>query len=386
LEESAKILIIDDEEVVVDACRAILDATGYRVQSAGSGEDGLALVDESRPDVVVVDLKMPGMSGFEVLERLRASHPTIVAIVITGYATVSSAVDAMKQGAYDFLPKPFTPEEFRLIIRRAVEKRNLVLETMALRREREVLREHFASIVSHELKSPLGAVQQNVFVLERELAETVPDDQLRRLSRIKSRMSDVLALIDTWRRGVTIDLDAIKERFAPITIDVPIAKAIESVLPQATRKAIDIKTSVAAPTLQTLGDEGTLTQALVNLLGNSVKYSHADSVVTVSASQANGEIQVAVRDEGIGIAEEDLPFIFDTFYRAQSGAEAESGTGLGLAVTRRIVEAHGGTISVNSVVGKGSTFVVTLPVLPADSMNQARREAEAAHSVKEGHG
>ena len=120
---------------------------------------GLDLIQEFHPDLVFVDLKMPGLSGLEVIEKIHEYDPTIVTIVITGYATVSSAVEAMKQGAYDFLPKPFTPDELRLIAQRGVEKRKLVLETIALRREKELLRENFAAIVSHELKSPLGAVQ-----------------------------------------------------------------------------------------------------------------------------------------------------------------------------------------------------------------------------------
>jgi len=141
VEGNARILVVDDEEIVLDSCTEILRGEGYQLATAADGERGLALVKEFRPDIVVVDLKMPGLSGFDVLARLKESDPTIVTIVITGYATVSSAVEAMKHGAYDFLPKPFTPEEFRLIIRRAVEKRSLTFEAMALRRERDLLRD-----------------------------------------------------------------------------------------------------------------------------------------------------------------------------------------------------------------------------------------------------
>jgi DNA-binding NtrC family response regulator len=171
-----KILIIDDEEVVLDSCTEILAGSNYEIATATDGVRGLTLVEEFHPDLVFVDLKMPGISGFEVLEKIREYDSTVVAIVITGYATVSSAVEAMKKGAYDFLPKPFTPDEFRLITRRGLEKRTLVLETMALRREREILRENFAAIVSHELKGPLSAVQQNLFVLEQELSSSAQAD------------------------------------------------------------------------------------------------------------------------------------------------------------------------------------------------------------------
>jgi len=360
-EDTAKILIIDDEEIVLDSCEEILDSGPYRLATARNGADGLRLLEEFQPDLVVVDLKMPGMSGFEVLEQVQKSQPTVVTIVITGYATVSSAVEAMKKGAYDFLPKPFTPEEFRLIIKRGAEKRALLLETIALKRERELLREHFASIVSHELKSPLGAIQQNIYALERELAERMTDDQARRCDRIKTRIGDLLNLINTWRRGATVDIDTIKENFGPVSIDVPITKAVESVMLHAQRKAIDITTAVPQPSGVVWGDEGTLTQTLVNIIGNAVKYSQCDTSVAVAADQVNGTVTVTVTDTGVGIAEDDLPFIFDTFYRARSGESTESGSGLGLAVSRRVIRAHGGGIEVRSTVGQGSTFIVTLP-------------------------
>ena len=165
MDRNYKILIIDDEEIVLDSCIEILSSNDYMINTASNGEMGLELLKEIQPDIVFVDLKMPGLSGIEVLEKIHSLDPTIVTVVITGYATVDSAVEAMKHNAYDFLPKPFTPDELRLLTKRGLERRNLILETQALRREKELLRENFAAIVSHELKSPLGAVQQNIYLL-----------------------------------------------------------------------------------------------------------------------------------------------------------------------------------------------------------------------------
>ena len=123
-----RILVIDDEEVVLDSCLAILAGGDYETTTATSGEEGLRLAAEVSPDLVFVDVKMPGLPGLEVLERLRSSDPSIVAVVITGYATVSLAVEAMKRGAFDFLPKPFTPDEFRQMTQRGLERRAEVLE------------------------------------------------------------------------------------------------------------------------------------------------------------------------------------------------------------------------------------------------------------------
>ena len=144
----AKILIIDDEEIVLDSCERILAGRNYEIFTAPNGTVGLETLKNVHPDLIFVDLKMPGISGFDVLEGIQSIDPNIVCIVITGFATVSSAIEAMKKGAYDFLPKPFTPDELRLITKRGVDRRKLVLETIALRREKEMLRENFAAIIN----------------------------------------------------------------------------------------------------------------------------------------------------------------------------------------------------------------------------------------------
>jgi signal transduction histidine kinase len=360
VEEKRSILIIDDEEVVLDSCLAILEGSNYEVTTAQDGAAGLKLITEIQPDVVFVDLKMPGMSGFDVLSTIQGMDPTIVTIVITGYATVSSAVEAMKNGAYDFLPKPFTPEEFRLIVKRGMEKRILVLETIALRKERELLRENFAAIVSHELKSPLGAIQQNLFVLTKEVAPKLSDEQNQKLQRMMSRIDDLVKLIHTWLRDISVDMDKLKANFKPVPVAVPISKAVDSNAPHAKRKDVEIVVTTPGEAGLVNGDEGTLTEAFVNIIGNAVKYSQAGGKVAVAANRVGENIVITVTDTGIGMAEEDVPHIFDGLFRAKSARDGHSGTGLGLAITRRIIDAHGGTISVQSKLGKGSTFTITL--------------------------
>jgi len=360
-----KILVIDDEEVVLDSCTQVLADAQCQVATAGNGAEGLKLVAGLQPDLVFVDLKMPGLSGFEVLEKIRSEHPLMVVIVITGYATVSSAIEAMKRGAFDFLPKPFTPEELRLIARRGLEHNRLIQQTAALRREKEMLRENFAAIVSHELKSPLGALQQNLYVLTDELAEQLSDDQKERFARLKTRLDDLLKLIHSWLRVFTVDINKLKETFQPISVAEVLAKAVETAQPHATRKAIEIQPSVADPLPRVNGDEGSLTEVLVNILGNAVKYSFPNSTVCVRAEAQGPQVLVSVTDTGVGIAKEDLPHLFQDFARGHSQPEGATGCGLGLAISRRIVEVHGGSIAVESEPGKGSTFTICLPVAPA---------------------
>ncbi len=361
MESIPKLLIIDDEEVVIDSCTQILRNSGYQLATATDGMRGLRLVQEFQPDLVFVDLKMPGISGLDVLEKIHELDATIVTIVITGFATVGSAIDAMKKGAYDFLPKPFTPDEFRMIARRGIERRKLVLETIALRKDKELLREQFASIVSHELKAPLGAVQQNLFALEFELSDTLNAEQKTKLERVKVRIGELLKLINSWLRVIFVDIGKLKDGFSQIPITAPLSNALESMAPYATRKNIELITKIDDPLPLVNGDNLTLTEVFTNILSNAIKYSPDNTKVVVIAEAKGSNISVSVQDSGIGIAKEDLPHIFDGFYRGAQSGQA-SGHGIGLAVCRQIIDAHNGSIHVESETGKGTLFVVNLPV------------------------
>ena len=355
-----RLLLIDDEEVVLDSCLAILEGSGQEAATATSGAEGLDKVRAWAPDLVFVDLKMPGMAGMEVLDEVRALDPTIVCIVFTGFSTIATAVEAMQRGAYDFLPKPFTPDEFRLMVRRGLEWRRLQVETAALRRERESLRENFAAIVSHELRSPLGAIQQNLFLLIRELAPVISEDQKRRLERMSTRIGELLGLTNRWLRGFSVDVSGLKESFRVVAIGEPIAKAVESAQTEAVRKEVDIETAVD-PSAAVLGDEGALTEAVLNLISNAVKYSRPGGRVKVTAVRELEKVVVSIEDTGVGIPEADMGRIFDGFYRGKAAESGTSGAGIGLAVTKRIVDVHGGSVTAESEPGRGSTFVITLP-------------------------
>ncbi len=384
MEGPAKVLIIDDEEVVLDSCTQILKGGDYEIATALEGAAGLALVQSIHPDLVFVDLKMPGISGIEVLQKIHETDPAIVTIVITGYATVASAVEAMKQGAYDFLPKPFTPDEFRLITQRGLDKRRLVLETMALRQEKEMLREHFAAIVSHELKSPLASVQQNLYAFAQETESVLTDSHKARLERMKSSIDTLLKLIHTWLRAYSTDVEGIQQNFKPVSLASVIAQAVESTQPHAIRKDIDITTSIEDGLAPVMGDEGTLVESLVNILGNAVKYSRLGSKVVVKAEAEPGAAVISIADAGVGIAKEDLPFIFEGFHVGKPGPAAEKGSGLGLAITRRIVEAHGGSITAQSELGKGSTFVIRLPTVEAGGRDLPAPAADRPRESQQG--
>src|SRR5512136_919887 len=164
----ANILVIDDEQIMRDGCQRILSKDGWSVLTAENGKKGLEEI-QAQPesiDVILLDLMMPGMSGMEALDHIRTIDPNLLVVVITGYATVESAVEAMKKGAYDFIPKPFTPDQLRIVVRRALEKRTLQKEADFLRKEREKSLRDIATEKS-KVKTIINCMGDGVLVCDR---------------------------------------------------------------------------------------------------------------------------------------------------------------------------------------------------------------------------
>jgi len=209
----------------------------------------------------------------------------------------------------------------------------------------------------------MGAVQQNLYVLADDLSEKLNDEQKNKLERLQSRIADLVKLINTWLRAISVDISSIRENFKPTSITTVITKAVDNVQTHATRKAIDIEINQTKSQTIVNGEEGTLVEAVVNIVGNAVKYSRMGGHVSISAEEKGEHVHITVADDGVGIAQEDLPHLFQDFYIGKSKTEGERRSGVGLAITRRIIEAHDGSISVESELGKGSTFVIQLPVI-----------------------
>ena len=166
--------------------------------------------------------------------------------------------------------------------------------------------------------------------------------------------------MNRWLRGFSLDAGPPAEGYGAVQISAPVASAVESAQTVAVRKAVEIVTEVD-PTAVVLGDEGALSEALLNVIGNAVKYSREGGRVVVTVARRDGTVVVSVADTGVGIPAADLPRIFDSFYRGRAGESGVAGAGIGLALTRRIVEAHGGSIAATSDPGRGSVFVIELP-------------------------
>lgn len=361
-EKQYSILVIDDEESMRDSCCLILAREGFETDSAENGEIGLAKLQESQPDFVLIDLKMPGIGGLEVLDQVRKINPEIIPIVITGYATVGSAVEAMKRGAYDFLPKPFTPEELRLIIRRGIERKRLQQEAESLRREKKLIEENFITMVSHQLRSPLVAVAQYFEVILGGHVGEVAARQKDMIEKAKVRLEGLLDLISDWLSVARMNGGRLVDRLKPAHLEPLLARLIEFLQGLTGEKHIALTLSPGSGSDLAATDWESLEQVFSNLITNAIKYNREGGSVDVSVREEADSIIVDVTDTGVGISQEHLPFIFDQFYQIdRSKRSGDKGSGLGLTIAKKIVDAHGGTIHVTSEEGAGSTFSVRLP-------------------------
>ena len=356
-----RILVIDDEEKICSSLTRVFESERYRVESATDGESGLHLYSQFKPDVVFCDLKMPGISGLDVLRRILVEDPAAIVIVITGYATISSAVESIQEGAYDFLPKPFTPDELRIITRRALERIRLLKESAGLRREKERLQEKFIAMVSHQLRSPLVAVRQYHEVLLEGLAGTVTDEQREILERSQYRLNELLSLVRDWLSFSRLDQNSIRDNTEKFKLQTLLEETRDLLQPSADEKEVRLLLPVDDATFL-YADRKLLKEALLNCLSNAIQYNREGGEVSVHISREEGNVSVRIRDTGLGIPSEDQERIFDEFYRSPQSGDIP-GTGLGLAIVKRIIELHGGSVSVISRQGEGSEFTLLLPEL-----------------------
>jgi len=362
VQEQATVLVIDDELAIRDACCQALSKGGYKTEAAENAETGLYRARQVRPDVVMVDLKMPGMGGMELLERIREIDANIVSIVITGYATIESAVEAMKRNAYDFIAKPFTPDQLRIVIERGLERRRLAVESARLRREKERMKENFVTLVTHQLRSPLASVKQYLVVILDEYAGELAGKQKEMIERASKHVDSLLQLISDWLDISHIDAGNLMKKFEPVDLALILSETLQLVVPLAEARKVTIKLNLhdEIPVIQ--GDRESLKQAFTNLIGNGICYNREGGKVTVSTREDGNYLVLEICDTGIGISEDNLHFIFEEFFRVKSKeTRGINGSGLGLPIAKRVIEAHNGSIKVASQIDKGTTFYVTLP-------------------------
>ncbi len=371
-EEGARdtVVVIDDDYAMRLSCRKILAKLGFQVETFENGAQGLEGVARLKPSLVVVDLKMPGISGMDVIPRVREIDPEIVIIVITGYATIDTAVEAMKSGAYDFLPKPFSPEELRLIVHRGLERRRLALRSRQAQMERELLKRRFVSFVSHQLKTPLVAIHQYLSVLKR-LDDGSDPKRLEWFDRCLARTGEMQAIVHDWLTLAKLEGQCLAQGCVRVDLSQVVAAIVAANSEFAASRGVTLESRMPNEDCAVRGDANCVSVLVDNLVANAIKYNKPGGSVTVSAELSGGEVELAVSDTGVGIPEEYRERLFDEFFRVDCGDGKDGGTGLGLAICRKVATELGGSIRVESEVGMGSTFRVRLLAWSGNTAGEA---------------
>ena len=334
VQDRETVVVIDDDYAMRLSCQQILQRMGFRVELFEDGSRGLEGVASLKPSLVVVDLKMPGISGLEVVARVHELDPEIIIVVITGFATIGTAVDAMKSGAYDFVPKPFSPDELRVIVNRGLERRRLRHETQRHEQERELMRRRFVTFVSHQLRTPLVAVHQYLDVLKRlpPGAETEAK-RAEWVERCLVRTDEMQQLIRDWLMLAEAEGGSLTRERVEVDL-VPVLRAlVDRYASYAQEAGVTLEAELPECSVPVLGDATALSILFDNLVVNAVKYNRPEGRVTVGVEFPDGEAVVSVADTGIGVPEEYREAVFDEFVRVKGeGAKKTTGTGLGLPI------------------------------------------------------
>ena len=361
IETASRVLIIDDEESILDGCRQALEKSGYSVSTSSDGIAGVDLAREIKPEIIFVDLKMPNCSGMDIIENISREMPDIVLIVITGYASIVSAVEAMKKGAYDYLPKPFTPDQLRAITRRGLEHRRLKVEAEFLREEKARMERHFITFVSHEMRSPLVSIQQYIESLKLISESSLQPDAMEIINRCEKRIQGLQDLIEHWLDISRIENGTFSETRVPLNLTEVIRRSLEEMRPLCNKRDIFLRSELPDNLPAIRGDQESLLRVLSNVIGNATKYTPPGGTISVGASCDDYYVCVSVSDTGQGIPQDKLPFIFEPFYRVHGKQERPRGSGLGLTFSKKIMEAHNGQIDAASQEDRGSTFTMKFP-------------------------
>ena len=370
-QEKYSILIIDDEASNVNTLGAVLEHEGYAVFRATSGEEGLRVLDGERVDLVLLDILMPGLDGFETLARIRVHKKTkeLPVIFLTGFMRDSVSMErGFNLGVNEYLLKPIDTNE--LLVRVKSILRMTAAEKKVMR-----LQSDFFSMLVHDLRGPLTAIRAftSLMIEEKNLSQQDKDEMVQTIEKASEQMLDLINDI--------LDLSKLESEYVTLnkhSIDLigMIDHAMMQMKPLALKKSISFTKNYRLREVMIVADEAKMEQVMNNLLMNSMKFTgeHGEIAVSVEHLQPNDplarakgilvpSVVVCVKDNGIGIPAGEIPFIFDKYRQIIASAViAEKGTGLGLAICKNIVEAHRGKIWAESKEHAGSSFYFSLPM------------------------
>jgi len=367
-----KVLVVDDEPGIRSGVSRILnnfhvtypfmdeDYT-YEVFEASSGEEGIEMLEKDKPDIVLLDNKLPGIQGVEVLEYIRKRSYDIVVAMITSYASLDIAIRATRDGATDFIPKPFTPQELKSSIENITKQQYLKRITHKLNQDGKKIRYQFLSVLSHELKAPLNALEGYLRMMQEKQSGDKIDDYIvpidRSLQRIQGMRNLIMDLLDFTK----IRLERKEEKVLEVDLSQIASAAIVTVQPYAIQMDVSISLDVRSEAI-IMADPGDMEIVFNNLLSNAVKYNKRGGKAEITIDSTDTDVIVFFTDSGIGLLPEDIENLFAEFVRIKNEKTKNiSGSGLGLSIVKKVVELYKGTIKVESKPDIGSVFTVRLP-------------------------
>ena len=382
METSGKILIVDDEVGIHRGVQRALEPQGYSIETATTIEEGLQKIRQAKFDLVLLDVMLPDGRGIDLVAPAHADDPNLVIVIITGYATVELAVDAIKQGAYDFIAKPFSADMLLLTVRQGMEKRQLLLEAQrlqAIEQEAALLtiekesaeklsefKSTFTLMIAHELRSPVSAAQSLLRTLIHGLAGTVSEKQGEILTRIDARMDELMALINDLLDLASSKTLADEPSLTSMSLQAALQASIDRFCIQAEHKNITISYHIPETPLEILATPDSLERILGNLISNAIKYTLEGGSVEVSMQLVADEVEICVADSGIGIPQAALKKLGEEFYRAENAKQSGiTGTGLGLSIVKQNIDYLRGRMQIHSVEGQGTIFRVYFPLAKA---------------------
>jgi signal transduction histidine kinase len=369
---SLKVLVVDDEPGIRSGINRILrnytvgypfmdEDFSFELIDAATGEEAIEIIDKQPIDIVLLDNKLPGIEGMDVLEYINKNNKDMGVMMITSYASLDLAVKATNKGAYNFVPKPFTPEELRYSMENITKHLYLKRMTQQLNEAGKQIRFQFLSVLSHELKSPINAVEGYLRVMkERQVGNKLEDyDTMidRSLERIKGMRTLIMDLLDFTR----IESGKRQREVKEIDLTEIARAAIDSMGPYAIQK--NVKVSLDAQGQYMIkADAEEIEIIMNNLISNAIKYNRDDGNVYCTIKSVKDGIKVIVEDTGIGMNEEELSRLFQEFTRIKNQKTKNiTGSGLGLSIVKRYVESYDGTVEVSSIPDKVSIFTILFP-------------------------
>ncbi|MDP9003793.1 MAG: hybrid sensor histidine kinase/response regulator, partial [Verrucomicrobiota bacterium] len=351
----------------------------YQVYTAENVETGLRILREKRPDAVISDIRMPGTSGIDGLRKIREIDPHVAVIMLTGFGALETAKEALRLGANDYISKPFDAREMREVIGRNVERtrlhrtgvsaaaeikelNNRLLKELAQKERLASLGQASAEFV-HDLGNPLTIVWGYVQLLAKKLEQSEsgngPSNQTsaKELNIIEQNVRLCRELLTMWQSYGSVEASPHK----PISVTQIVREVVKGVGPMAVQTDVELRTEIGDDPCTLLGDSVQVMRAIQNVIINALQASaEKKGSVLVSCTRKDFYVDVRVEDTGYGISPAQLAKIFDPYFTTKQG---KSGTGLGLYITKKVVEDHNGSIKVDSTPQIGTTFTIRLPLL-----------------------